>query len=472
MEPYDVCMAAGHVVGNSQIEGAQHINGIWRIYVKTRESRARLIVNKEIRIDTVPFQVYDRNPALTRLNPEECERITIKDLPLSVANSEIQNFLREHGVESVSTIRYGKVRDTNGDLTNFKNGDRFVFVKSPVWPLLPRNGRIAEIRCKIFHDGQFKPHCVVCQTPGHKIGDDDCPGRNSSCEIIPFKSQHNVLSNFYMSNIDIFGETYKSAEHAYQHRRAIDANLPDLALQIKRAAHAGIAKRLSKSIPFECNKEWENRGIEIMKEVIAAKTQQVPEFKDRLLSTGDCYLAEATHDKFLACGLSVDDAVKVSPKCHPGRNNLGLILMDIRTKIMKQSKEIAYDKETSTEVMNELDDDFSEEEDCPFEESSINNELSKQSYNLSSQPKSQLKTSVSMSSLVKGNSDNGDSMKSSSAKGRKSEVAKAQSTSNRQGVITNIKDMWANQKDKTKRKSSKTPEKNKGVKIQKVNKGK
>ena len=48
-----------------------------------------------------------------------------------------------------------------------------------------------------------------------------------------------------------------------------------------------IAKRLSKSIPSECNKEWENRGLEIMKEVVAAKMEQAPEFKDRLLSTGD-----------------------------------------------------------------------------------------------------------------------------------------------------------------------------------------
>ena len=81
--------------------------------------------------------------------------------------------------------------------------------------------------------------------------------------------------------------------------------------------------------------------------------------------------------------------------------------------------------------MNKFDGDFSEEEDCPFEESSINNELSKQSHNLSSQLKPQLETSVSMSSLLKSTPDNGDSLKSSSAKGNKSEAAKAQSTSNR-----------------------------------------
>ena len=468
LEPYDICMAAGHCIGNSQIEGVQQINNIWRIYVKTKESRAKLIVKKEIIINSVPYQVYDRNPALTRLNPEECERITIKDLPLSVSNSEIQIFLREHNVESVSPIRYGKIRDANGDLTNFKNGDRFLFVKSPVWPLLPRNCRIAEIRCKIFHDGQFRPHCTLCQTPGHRLGDEQCKGHNSSCEIIPFKSQHNVLSNFYMSNIDVYGETFKSAEHAYQHRRAIHANLPDLAGQIKRSAHAGIAKRLSKSIPADPDKGWETKCLEVMTEIIAAKTEQVAEFKERLLETGECYLAEATGDTFWACGLSVEDAVKVNPKFHPGTNNLGLILMRIRSQILHESKKTDNGEETNTSMTNALDNEDNEELDCPFEETPTKNDLGDETNIIVLKPKSQLAASISASSLQSGSSENGSSLKSSSAKGKKlSEAAKPQSSGNKHGVMTNIKDMLTQQRDKTKRKSSKTPEKNKGIKLQK-----
>ena len=118
------------------------------------------MIKRELPINGVLYQVYDRNPALTIFMQEACEKITIKELLLSVPNSQVENYLRDSNVE-----RYSKVRDGNRDLTNFKNGDRFVFVKSPVWPLLPRTVRIADIRCKIFHDGQFKPNCLNSWPP-------------------------------------------------------------------------------------------------------------------------------------------------------------------------------------------------------------------------------------------------------------------------------------------------------------------
>ena len=39
---------------------------------------------------------------------EACEKITIKELPLSVTNSEVENYLRENNMEIVSPIRYSK----------------------------------------------------------------------------------------------------------------------------------------------------------------------------------------------------------------------------------------------------------------------------------------------------------------------------------------------------------------------------
>ena len=113
IEPYDVCIAAGRAVGNGYIEGAQHINGIWRIYLKSRESRARLLIKRELSINGMKYQIYDRNPAFSRLSSDACEKVTIKELPLSVANSEVERFLRENNVELVSSIKYSKVRDEN-----------------------------------------------------------------------------------------------------------------------------------------------------------------------------------------------------------------------------------------------------------------------------------------------------------------------------------------------------------------------
>ena len=156
-------------------------------------------------------------------------------------------------------------------------------------------------------------------------------------EIVPFKSHHNILSNFYMCNISIFGENFKSAKHAYQWRKAIDANEASLATQIKRAIHAGKAKSLSKTISEEFCRQWETSNIDVMQEIITAKAQQVPEFRQSLMDSGESYLAEATFDKYWASGLSVEDTAKVNPKYFPGRNKLGLLLKDIRSKLVDNS---------------------------------------------------------------------------------------------------------------------------------------
>ena len=148
--------------------------------VKSREISARLMIRKEVLINGKMVPLFDKNPALMKQSNMNCEKITIRELPLSVANTEIENFLSLNNVTIVSGIKYGKIRDCDGDLTNFKNRDHFVFVKAPVWPLLPKVAHIADIPCKVYHDGQFKPHCSVCSVAGHRYGDADCHIRNGS----------------------------------------------------------------------------------------------------------------------------------------------------------------------------------------------------------------------------------------------------------------------------------------------------
>ena len=61
---YDVCVAVGHIIGTSSVDGAQNIGGIWRIYLKSRESRARLLIRKEVPINGKMVPLFDKNPAL------------------------------------------------------------------------------------------------------------------------------------------------------------------------------------------------------------------------------------------------------------------------------------------------------------------------------------------------------------------------------------------------------------------------
>ena len=284
-----------------------------------------------------------------------------------------------------------------------------------------------------------------------------CEARNSGQEIIPFKSLHSILSYFYMCDIELFGETFKSAEHAYQWRKATDANQSTLAIQIKRAIHVGKAKGLSKAISDEFSKEWENKSIDVMQEIITAKAQQVPEFRDSLINSGETYLAEASYDKFWASGLSVDDTPKVDPKYFPGSNNLGLILMDMRSKLhssQPQPQSQGNDADTQEE---QYQDGFDEHEKTA--EQSIDN--------ISTFMPNAEKTSEQFVSSVVSKTSAKTDLKEKASKSNKdspSAQEKIELSGARHGAITNIKDFLEKQKGSTKRKPSKTPEKNKDMK--------
>ncbi len=137
---YSVCKAVGRSVGNGTINGAQTILGIWRLYIKTSGTRAQLIVKRNLRINDVSVFLYNLNLMTTNQQTPENnrEKVTIKDLPLSVSNTEIVKFLEIKSVKLVTPIRESRERDTNAKLTNFKNGDRYAYCEGPIHPPLAR----------------------------------------------------------------------------------------------------------------------------------------------------------------------------------------------------------------------------------------------------------------------------------------------------------------------------------------------
>ena len=44
LNSYDVCMAVSRIVGQRNVDGAQNINGIWQVYLLSKESRVNLLV--------------------------------------------------------------------------------------------------------------------------------------------------------------------------------------------------------------------------------------------------------------------------------------------------------------------------------------------------------------------------------------------------------------------------------------------
>lgn len=150
-----ICTAVARAIRVEKVEGAQRINHIWRLYVKDRSTRVELYTTKYIIIEGKQVPLYDQNPAITgSKNPEEKkDKLTIKNVPLSVSNHEIETMLIGKNVKLASAIKYGYIRDEEGSLTSFKSGDRFVYVE-PFEPPLPRNQQVGQFPCILIHHGK------------------------------------------------------------------------------------------------------------------------------------------------------------------------------------------------------------------------------------------------------------------------------------------------------------------------------
>jgi predicted NAD-dependent protein-ADP-ribosyltransferase YbiA (DUF1768 family) len=74
--------------------------------------------------------------------------------------------------------------------------------------------------------------------------------------------------------------------------------------------------------------DWEETKFEVMREVVAAKFPVGSELASRLDATGDAYLQEGTFWGDDCWGVLAD--VSDDPLARPGRNWLGVILMERR----------------------------------------------------------------------------------------------------------------------------------------------
>ena len=126
--PIQVCRAIAEVIGSSKLEGVQKVNNLWRIYTKDRAARLQLCVKQQLAVNGKLVQIYDRNPFVTfhglpMQKKIDNDKLTIKNLPLSVSNEEIEKLLNEKKVKLVSPVRYGLIRDDSGQATTYKSGD-------------------------------------------------------------------------------------------------------------------------------------------------------------------------------------------------------------------------------------------------------------------------------------------------------------------------------------------------------------
>ena len=139
------------------------------------------------------------------------------------------------------------------------------------------------------------------------------------------------MSNHYLTPIVAFDqdEPFKSIEHAFFWKMALDFGQEDLAARIKEAVHAGVVKQLSKEMEGTARCEWEDENTGIMKDLIIQKAKTCEEFRNCLLMNQDKVLTESTHSKRWGTGLSNWLSEQTKPNFWPGMNLLGVMMMEL-----------------------------------------------------------------------------------------------------------------------------------------------
>lgn len=141
--------------------------------------------------------------------------------------------------------------------------------------------------------------------------------------IAMFDGKYAFLSNFFPSPITFDGVTFPTVEHWFQ---AWKTKVPAEFRAIATADTPGKSKRLGRQCTLR--EDWEEVKVDVMRDGLRLKFQD-PKLRAMLLATGNEELIEGNtwHDNTWGnC---------VCQKCQntPGRNMLGMLLMELRTEI-------------------------------------------------------------------------------------------------------------------------------------------
>lgn len=138
-----------------------------------------------------------------------------------------------------------------------------------------------------------------------------------------FKDEYRFMSNFIYCTVEYDGVEYPTNEHAFQAAKFDDLEYREV---IREAETPGDAKKLGRTRDFPMREGWdEGVAVQVMSYINAQKYSK-PKYRNLLLETGDAVLVETNHwgDDTWGDSTTTDK---------PGKNQLGIILMSIRSAL-------------------------------------------------------------------------------------------------------------------------------------------
>jgi len=141
--------------------------------------------------------------------------------------------------------------------------------------------------------------------------------------IDDFRGEYSWLSNFHSVDIVLDGKVYPTTEHAFQAAKTYDKKDRE---KIRTCGRPSNAKKLGRKV--DMSPDWESgRRLSVMEDITRQKFQN-EELRERLLATGTQDLVEG--NTWGDCYWGV---------CRGrGKNNLGKILMKIRSELRSEEK--------------------------------------------------------------------------------------------------------------------------------------
>ena len=132
-----------------------------------------------------------------------------------------------------------------------------------------------------------------------------------------------MFDNFSSFQVDIWGKTWPTSEHAYQASHFFETS-PELANRIAAAASAHDAFKLAKANADKAPANWEDIKLGIMEEIVRTKLSQHYYIQQKLLQTGEADIIEdSPKDSYWGWGQD-----------RRGRNELGKIWMKLRAELL------------------------------------------------------------------------------------------------------------------------------------------
>src|SRR5258706_8482154 len=117
-----------------------------------------------------------------------------------------------------------------------------------------------------------------------------------------FENEYYMLSNWSAHAIDIYGNRFTTADHAYHYKKFVDSN-PEIAQQILNAKSPNIAKDITNDNKDLAKKFNDKEKIEIFYQINKAKFLQHDDVKRALIKSKDLEIEEnSPFDSFWGTG--------------------------------------------------------------------------------------------------------------------------------------------------------------------------